>query len=351
MEKKMFKKLSWLLVILLALGLTVGCSDDDDDDDDTTGPSTTDYFEAMVTDGSAYYGGGTKNITGDALYGEIVAGDEIFIIDYRSGTHFADAGHIDLSAIETSNATLVNWAIADLMDNLAQIPANTKIVNVCYSGQTASQATAALRMLGYDAWNLKWGMCGWTSNTDVNLGKWANLESRSWTLELTPNALTDEFDLPEVDLEVETVAEAFTAQIDAYFDAGTKNMDRDVLFENLADGDDSNDPFIVNYWPESFYNFGHITGAVNFDSGIEAFKSLNADALKYLPMDRPVVIYCWTGQTSSQIVVYLNALGYDAYSFLYGINGIQSHDENGDLYKPGTYYYAPENDYPTTTGS
>jgi len=345
----MLKKLSWLLIVLLALGLTVGCSDDDDDDDDTTGPTTTDFFEAMVTDGSAYYGGGTKNITGASLFTDLTDGVELFIIDYRSAAHFADAGHIDLSAITTANATLVNWAIADLMDNMDQIPATAKVVNVCYSGQTASQATAALRMLGYDAWNLKWGMCGWTSDETVNLGKWANLPVGGQTLSMDATELTTEYDYPEVDLEEDNVADAFVAQMDAYLTEGTKNMSSTALFENLNDGDTSNDPFIVNYWPPLYYNAGHIEGAVMFDSSVPSFKSLDLDALKYLPTDREIVIYCWTGQTSSQIVVYLNALGYDAYSLLYGINGIQSHDDMPELYKTGTYYYAPDTDYPTTT--
>ncbi len=43
--------------------------------------------------------------------------------------------------------------------------------------------------------------------------------------------------------------------------------------------------------------------------------------LQYLPTDKKIVIYCWTGQTSAQVAAYLRMLGYDAVSMYYGMNG------------------------------
>ena len=45
------------------------------------------------------------------------------------------------------------------------------------------------------------------------------------------------------------------------------------------------------------------------------------ELLDTLPTDKPIVVYCWTGQTSAQVTPYLRILGYDAYSMLYGMNG------------------------------
>ena len=44
--------------------------------------------------------------------------------------------------------------------------------------------------------------------------------------------------------------------------------------------------------------------------------------LKTLPADKPVAVYCYTGQTSAFLVAYLRLLGYDAKSVLYGTNGM-----------------------------
>jgi rhodanese-related sulfurtransferase len=40
----------------------------------------------------------------------------------------------------------------------AQLPTDKTIIVYCYTGQTASQTTAILRLLGYDAYNLSGGM-------------------------------------------------------------------------------------------------------------------------------------------------------------------------------------------------
>ncbi|PKP52846.1 MAG: hypothetical protein CVT92_07150 [Bacteroidetes bacterium HGW-Bacteroidetes-1] len=44
--------------------------------------------------------------------------------------------------------------------------------------------------------------------------------------------------------------------------------------------------------------------------------------LKTLPTDKPLALYCYTGQTSSYLAAYLRLLGYDAKSVLYGTNGM-----------------------------
>jgi rhodanese-related sulfurtransferase len=342
---KLLKSLTWLFIIMMAFGV-VGCTDDDDDD--PIGPTTTDMLNDMAAVGADYFGNGTKNITSALVYTDMQDGTELFIIDYRSADHFA-ASHIDVDALETANATIVNWAVADLMDNLDLIPATAKIVNVCYSGQTASQATAALRLLDKEAWNLKFGMCGWTTDEAVNLGKWTtNLNRTDVILETESNGLST-FDLLTVDLDVADVDAAFITKLDEYFTAGTNNISATDLMANLNDGDTTNDPYIVNYWPAAKYDIGHIPSAVNFDTAIASFKALDAAALASLPTDRQIVFYCWTGQTSSQACAYLNALGYDAYSLLYGINSILEEDVVHNDFD-GVYYHAPDTDYPVTQG-
>jgi len=47
------------------------------------------------------------------------------------------------------------------------LPFDNEIIVVCYTGHTASQATALLNALGYDATALKYGMCGWCANTTI----------------------------------------------------------------------------------------------------------------------------------------------------------------------------------------
>jgi rhodanese-related sulfurtransferase len=54
--------------------------------------------------------------------------------------------------------------------DFTMLPMDKKVVVYCYSGQTAGQTVAALRLLGYDAVSLKGGM-GVGSNDPLG---WSN---------------------------------------------------------------------------------------------------------------------------------------------------------------------------------
>jgi hypothetical protein len=64
-------------------------------------------------------------------------------------------------------------------DGLVQIDPDRPVVVYCYTGQTASQVTAALRLLGYDAYNLLFGMQAWTMDKEVR-ARYFNPETASF---------------------------------------------------------------------------------------------------------------------------------------------------------------------------
>ena len=78
--------------------------------------------------------------------------------------------------------------------------------------------------------------------------------------------------------------------------------------------------YIISYWPEvRLFGSGHIAGAMQYtpkaDIALEA-------SLTTLPTDKTIVVYDYTGMTSSQLVAYLRVLGYDAKSLKFGANGM-----------------------------
>ena len=85
--------------------------------------------------------------------------------------------------------------------------------------------------------------------------------------------------------------------------------------ETLNDGDASNDPFIIDARKAEDYTLGHIAGAVKMGSGALADEA----KLAMLPTDKQIVVYCYTGQTSSQMTSVLNMLGYDATNMKFGM--------------------------------
>lgn len=78
---------------------------------------------------------------------------DYYVLDIRAPADYA-AGHI---------AGAVNVPLGDLAKPhvLAAFPTDRRILVICYTGHTASIATAILGLLGYDAWTLRFGMLSW----------------------------------------------------------------------------------------------------------------------------------------------------------------------------------------------
>lgn len=88
-----------------------------------------------------------------------------------------------------------------------------------------------------------------------------------------------------------------------------------ALYDNLNDGDATNDPFILSVRSADDYAKGHIKGAVNIP-----WKQVGmADKLKALPKDKQIVVYCYTGHTGGVATTALNAMGYKAVNLKFGI--------------------------------
>lgn len=320
-----------IALLVSSLSMFIGCSKDDDDN--PTGPSGPTLQNQMADIGDEYLTAGTKNITADALFADITNSVPLFIIDFRSAGQYDTLGHIE-------NAH--NWTIGNLPDNLNQIPTGSKVVCVCYTGQTASWAASFLQMKGYDAWNLKYGMCGWTADIDVNLNRWAGLAPNMQTLETTVNPLVTEYDLPEMVCSATEAQNGITEECNQTFDAGLKYISANDVYANVNDGNADNDFFLLCYWTEAPYNLGHIPGSFRFEPGSLGFE----ENLKYLPPNKQIVVYCYTGQTSAQVCTYLNMLGYNAYSMLYGMNAVT---DRADILG-STIYHAPTTNYPVVYG-
>ena len=126
-----------------------------------------------------------------------------------------------------------------------------------------------------------------------------------------------------------TGAEILKARVTALLSSadpfGDIKLSNSTLFANLSNY------YIVNYWSATDYAWGHINGAIQYTP--KADLKLAA-SLKTLPTNKPVVIYCYTGTTSSFVATYLKVLGYDAKTLLYGMNAL-AHDA-----MPGTKFDA-----------
>jgi rhodanese-related sulfurtransferase len=236
--------------------------------------------------------------------------NQIYIIDVRAATDFT-AGHIH-------NAH--NVAFADLLTHIKSVDLTpyTKVAIVCYTGQTASYGASILRLLGYGkVFAMKWGMCAWNAdfaakwNTAIANG---NAYAAQFTSTSTPKGVTGS--LPTLSTGKTTGQEILDARAATLLTEGfsVASVSNTTVFGALPNY------YIVNYWPADQYaDPGHIPGAMQYTPK-QSIK-LSAD-LTTLPTNKPIAVYCYTGQTSAFLAAYLRLLGYDAKSLLFGGNGM-----------------------------
>jgi rhodanese-related sulfurtransferase len=250
-----------------------------------------------------YFSGGTKNIQAKDLFANLNDGDasnDPYMVDIRAPEDYAN-GHIKGAVNITGKALFT-------AEGLAQLPKDKQIVLNCYSGQTASQATAALRMMGYDAYNLLYAAPSWGTNDKVTY-PFKKDQSGNYKTSTEAASLGEAGELPA------PLADTVEAASAAYFAGGFKATKAADLFANLNDGDTSNDPVILDTRAAEDYAAGHIPGAVNVNVK-EMFTAAN---LAKLPKDKQIVSYCYSGQTASQVTGALRLLGYDAYNMQFGM--------------------------------
>ena len=156
----------------------------------------------------------------------------------------------------------------------------------------------------------------WTSESNVNNSKASQLVQAATAKPAAGN-------LPTLSTGKTDPTEILRARVEAVFAEGftPAKVGNGDVFGNKAGY------CIANYWSEADYSWGHIDGAMQYTPGTSL--KLAAD-LKTLATDKPVAVYCYTGQTSAHAAAYLRVLGYDAKSILYGANGM-AHDD-----MPGT---------------
>ncbi len=237
----------------------------------------TSYFEGLADVSDSIY----KNykISEDNLKQLIDDKDDsIYILSVRAADAF-ESGHI-------ARAFNIPWA-AGMQESFNTIPSDKTIVVYCYTGQTAGQTTAALRMLGYDAVSLNGGMgmeanapSGW-SNKGFEVFEGSGLEG-----------IVNDYFANKPDNNYKIAQDAFVELVKA-----------------------EEDMFVLDIRQPDVYAEGHIKGAVNAPWGTAISENLDM-----IPSDMPVYVYCYTGQTAGQTVALLNFAGIDAKSVNLGWN-------------------------------
>jgi len=296
--------------------------------------------------------GKSTMITAEALYNNLndnYAGNDPFVLSIRGSADY-EVGHIP---------TAVNIGFRSVFteENISLLPTNKEIVVYCYTGHTASQVTAMLNAMGYDAKCLKFGMCSWTTHAKVTAGHCYNADVHAFDYQVATGADSGTWvgtrqgcgDDPVAGGETSelsgTTTEIVRAACNNYLAEGKPAaMKADSLYATLNDGNASNDPFVLSIRSSSQYAIGHIPGAVNI--GFSAL--FDEENLAKLPEDRQIVVVCYTGHTASQATALLSINGYDAVPLKFGMTSWSS---NTTIAPSGFDAMTHASNYPVCTGN
>ncbi|MCF7918400.1 MAG: hypothetical protein K9N06_00620 [Candidatus Cloacimonetes bacterium] len=298
----MKKSIRFLLIALIPLMMIFSCSKDENSESN---------FELLIN-----YMNSNGMTIDELLTSWIVAPDstlyaniaDYYVMDLRSGDYKPangipdyDDGHIE-GAVLTSSATIIADAAAS---------DGKPIIVVCWTGQSAGFNAMALRLSGYDARVLKYGMSGWHTDFDMWSANTATIETDNWVA--APGSIAEDmtYGYPELDVTGETGAEILAERVAAMLAGGFKGVK--AINEGAGVLEVPENFFINNFWNASdVETYGNIAGA-------HRIKPLE---LSKLDPDKQIVTYCWTSMTSSVVSAYLTVLGYDAASLRFGVNSM-----------------------------
>ena len=305
--KIMMKTKVWMLAIVALSFGVVSCEEDEDPPAINEAEVLVEYMEDPTSPAANYGNSGLAIQSAEHVH-TLMAADKVYIIDIRKPEDFA-TGHIEDAVNLTAGEVRAHIDANDLS-------AYDELSIVCYTGQSASWLTSLLQLAGYkDVYSMKWGMSGWHSDFD----SWtANTNSDKATMWDQPEvAMGPEGELPTLTTGYEDGADIFETRFDAVLAEGfspAAAIGQSDVYANL------DDYYIINYWPhEEYLDPGHIEGAMQYTPNVDLALSAS---LKTLPTDKPVVVYCYTGQNSARIAAYLRIIGYDAKSLKFGANSM-----------------------------
>ncbi len=230
-----------------------------------------------------------------------------YVVSARSAEHYA-IGHVP-------GAVNIPWKSTGNEGATDDLPMDETIYVYCYTGHTGGVAAACLNAMGYNAVNMKYGMCAWTPNADVRATTCFDEETSAdypvSTVDVPGEANND---LPTLDVtDSEDEDEIVRAAVENYLaNEESPIITAEAVFERIVDGEEL---FLVSVRGPDDYAKGHIEGAIN----IPWKQIAKAENLRKLPTDRQIIVYCYTGHSGALATTALNLLGYDAVNLKFGL--------------------------------
>jgi rhodanese-related sulfurtransferase len=119
------------------------------------------------------------HMTADEVMARIQSGKQDFVlVDCREKEEKFKAGHIP-------GAIYINFKDIAKTENLAKLPMDKDVILYCNTGHEENKALGALRMMGYNAYALKFGYAAWKKEkpSEAMAAALANADAKNYPVE------------------------------------------------------------------------------------------------------------------------------------------------------------------------
>ncbi|ADH98123.1 rhodanese-like domain-containing protein [Salisediminibacterium selenitireducens] len=287
-------KTTILAIPLLALLLS-GCSDNgasdaafhnepEQTDNESVSEPVPDEDEIRFTAGAAYFNRLTTNrymLSEDDID---PADSGTWLIDLRNSAAFS----------EGSLPEAVSSDPASLGDVLGALRQTDQVVFISEDGQVASQVMAATRMAGINSSLLAGGIRDYKG--DLQPGQ----RSVSELLDTVEEA-------PGGDPETQIMDEVVNRYLSGDIATDRSRVDPETLHANLSDY------YIIDTRSEADYKEAHVPTAHHIP--VASIGQHMPD----IPADKPLLVYCYSGQTGAQAATVLAVAGFETYTLTGGM--------------------------------
>lgn len=255
------------------------------------------------------------------------------IIDLRDSADFR-SGHIN------NSVNILPENILDYFENRINPSAFDTIVLVCNTGFKSAFTALCLRYVGYNnVYPLKYGLSEW--NKSIAESYWLSnlndidpelIDTTTYQKNLVGKypKIISSLTNPE-DILYERVRILLKGNYEDYF----------ISLNDILGHEENY--YLLSYWPEDRYKKGHLKNSVQYQpkSSLKTDKFLNT-----LPIEKTIVVYCYTGFHASQVTAFLRIIGYDAKALRYGSNSFMYSTIKEE--EPSGRYFSEDNifDFP-----
>jgi rhodanese-related sulfurtransferase len=231
----------------------------------------------------------TKNSSTTSL-GKI---HNVSISEFQKAMKLSDATLVDVRTPEEyteyhiKGAININWYKRTFRNYVLNIPQDKPILIYCRTGNRTSKTSTALQSLGFEnIYNLEKGIKQWkienapTTTEDTQRNKDFN--------KLASNTSND------VDAAIEKAASAGMGKI---YNVNALDFQKAISLPNAT---------LVDVRTPEEFTIEHIKGALNIDWYKRGFK----DSIQTIAKDKPIIIYCRSGNRTSKAASAMQALGF-----------------------------------------